>query len=397
MVRSIRVRRSRAGAALVTCLRVAPALGSAAAALLGLLVAAVAVTTAGASSTRTLVTRAFAAAAPSAATARVLETRGPVVALAADGGRVTLAVRSLATDHSVCVGVIAWEPMRSRVVRLERPCPYDAPSTVEGVALAGTRVAWVTAAGGMSTETIVKAATLARPRPVWLGYGVSAGGEYGTFAKRPFGDGALLAFTLDERCADYEGSDVPCPPGRRTGDVIAAAVWRMAGRGRCPNNSSPVRRCSRVVQAEGELTVLAVDAGRIAVRTDDGVRLLSASGNVLQRFDVTSARQAALSGKRFAVRTVDAVEIYDVGSGELVSRFASARHLRLEDLDGGILVTALGRTVALRRLGNGRTATIRAGGTARAQLERPGLFVAAGRSVKFTPTREVLRMLSDRS
>jgi hypothetical protein len=335
---------------------------------------------------------AFAAAAPSAATPRTLETRGPVIALAADGGRIVLAVRSLADDHSYCVGVIAWEPVRNQVVRLERPCPYDAPSGVDGVALAGTRAAWVTVAGGMTTETIVKEATLAGSRPVWLGYGAGHEGGFGTFAGRPFGDGALLAFTLEETCANYEGSDVPCPPGRRTGDVIAATVWRVAGRGRCPNSSSFVRRCSRVAQTDGELTVLAVDAGRIAVRTDDGVRVLTAGGSVIQEFHLT-ARQAALSGKRIAVRTPDAVEVYDIGSGQLVSRFTAASHLRLEDFDDGILVTALGRAVTLRRLGGGRRTIIRAGRTARAQLERSGLFVAAGRSVKFTPMREVVRML----
>jgi len=82
-------------------------------------------------------------------------------------------------------------------------------------------------------------------------------------------------------------------------------------------------------------------------------------------------------------------------TGQRTARVTAARHLRLEDLDRDILVTASGRTVTLRKLSNGRTTTIRAGGTARAQLERPGLFVAAGRRVTFTPMRDVLRRLGE--
>jgi hypothetical protein len=119
---------------------------------------------------------------------------------------------------------------------------------------------------------------------------------------------------------------------------------------------------------------------------------LTASGHVLRDFDLT-ARQAALSGNRLAVRMADAV-VYDTATGKLAARFSAASHLRLEDLDHDIVVTALGRTVTLRRLGDGWTYTIRAGGTARAQLERPGLFVAGGRRVVFTPMRDVLRRLS---
>jgi hypothetical protein len=334
----------------------------------------------------------IAAAVPGTAKQRTLTTRAPVIALAADGDRAALLVHA----RGFCARIIVWEPTRRRVVRL-----YSATyGCVEGnpvyrdIALAGTRAAWLQAGGGMTIETIVVTATLARPKPVWLGYGAANGGEYGTFARRPVGDGTLLAFTLDQNCADYEGSQDPCPPGRKTGDVVAAAVWRVAGRGRCPNNSSPVRRCARVAQADGELSVLAVDAGRIAVRTETGVSLLTAAGKVLREFDVT-ARQAALSGNRLAVRTADAVEVYATGSSRLTARFSAARHLRLKDLDRDILVTALGRTVTLWRLGDRRTTTIRAGGTAHAQLEHPGLFVAGGRRVTFTPMREVLRGLGD--
>jgi hypothetical protein len=75
-----------------------------------------------------------------------------------------------------------------------------------------------------------------------------------------------------------------------------------------------------VAKAAGELSVLAVDAGRIAARTESGIRLLTAGGRVLQDLPVR-ASAAALSRNRLAVRTRDAVEVYDAGSG--VSRTTS--------------------------------------------------------------------------
>ncbi len=58
-----------------------------------------------------------------------------------------------------------------------------------------------------------------------------------------------------------------------------------------------------------------------------------------------------------------------------------------------MLVTASGGTVTLLRLGAGQKTTIRPGGTAFAQLERSGLFIAAHRRLTFTPMRDVLRLL----
>src|SRR6266571_857765 len=106
-----------------------------------------------------------------------------------------------------------------------------------------------------------------------------------------------------------------------------------------------------------------------------------------------SLRAAALSGTRLAVRTGDAVEVYDTGSGQLTARFPAAKGVRLEDLEGDILATASGAAVTLRSLANGRTITIRTRGTARAQLEPSGLFVAGAHRVTFTPMRAVLRRL----
>jgi hypothetical protein len=337
-----------------------------------------------------LVMASGAAATPGAVQERTLATRAPVVALAADGDRAAFVVGS----RGACASVVVWEPTRRRAVRLHSAtrgeCSEGQPIT-RAVAIAGTRVAWLHTGGGMTRETYVVTATLAHKAPVSVALALSIE-EMGDFARNPAGDGSLLAFTVDRRCAEGEDANPQCPPGLKTGSVIAASVWRVAGRGRCPNSYALVRRCARVAQADSELSVLAVDAGRIAVRTEVGLQLLTAGGAVLHEFDVTP-REAALSGTQVAVRTADAVEVYDSGSGRLAARFPAANQLRLEDLERGILVTASGRTVTLRRLRDGRTTTIQANGIARAQLERPGLFLSASRHVTFTPMRDVLRRL----
>jgi Tol biopolymer transport system component len=327
----------------------------------------------------TVTPRTFRAAAP-----------GSIVGLAADGRRVAVLV-----DFSPhCAAVEVWQPGRHRVAALQRPCAY-VDSRIEGaggIALAGTRAAWLHLTGGNSLETTLMSATLARRKPVDVAWETSnADSGYGDFAHGGFGDGTLLAFTVDRNCEEGEDGDPPCPPGHKSGDVIAATVWRVGGHGRCPENPAHVR-CSRVAEAEGELSVLAVDAGRIVVRTQTGVRLLRKDGTVLRDFAL-NATAAALSGNRLAVRTRYAVEVYDTDSAQLTAQVPATSRLTLEDLDGAILVTALGRRVTLRWLGHGRTITIRKRRLAHAQLEPPGLFVAAGARVTFTPRRAVLRRL----
>jgi hypothetical protein len=343
----------------------------------------------------TMLVASVAAAAPGAAPKYLRKTSGPVLSLAADGDRAAFIVEGRVKE---CWSVMVWQPTRRRIHRLQSAAACesnDRPNRrgLPTVALAGTRAAWLWITGGNNLETIISSATVARPKPVWLAYGAAGDGVAGSFVRRPVGDGPLLAFTSEMRChPDYAG--VVCPPGREPGDITEATVWRVGGSGRCssPVSSSPVR-CSVVAKADSELSVLAVDAGRIAARTESGVRLLTGGGRLLREFPVR-ASAAKLSGNRIAVRTADAVEVYGADSGDRLDRLSVPKAVRLEDLDGDILVTAWGGAVTLRRLGDGSTTRIGAGRTGLAQLERPGLFVASARRVTFMPMREVLRRLS---
>jgi hypothetical protein len=337
----------------------------------------------------TMLLASLAAGALGSSTADVRKTSGPVLALAADGGRAAFIVEGRVKE---CWSVMVWEPASRRLDRLQdaRTCEATDRDPLRGtptVALAGTRAAWLELTGTHNLYTTVKTATLARPRPVSLAQGNASDGAAGTFAHRPFGDGALLAFTSEERChPDYEL--YACPPGRKPLDVVQATIWRITG-GRGPCRLKP-RACSPLAKAESELTALAVDAGRIAVGSESGIRLLTSGGRVLKDFPVRAVA-AALSGNRLAVRVARAIEVYDTRTGERAARISVANGVRLEDLDGDILVTASADKITLRRLGDGRTSTLRAGRTALAALERQGLFVAGARRVTFTPMRDVLR------
>jgi hypothetical protein len=328
-------------------------------------------------------------AAPRASTVTTLKTSGPVTALAADGDRAALIISNRS-------GVLLWDRAQHRVVKFRAVLAGgDCLCAMGGVALAGTRVGWLEYAVGMTfSDTTVGTATVARPAPVRLASASgSAFGKSGDAALAPIGDGRLLVFTVERRCA-AEGEDgPPCPPGRKAGDVIAATLWRTPGGGRCPGDDAARHRCARVATANGRMTALAVDAGRIAARTDGGVSLLAASGAHLRDITVANVRAAALSGNRLVLRVPGSLQVYDAGSGELVKTLSVESSVRLEDFDHGIVVTARQRTVTLRRLSDGRTATIHTRGRAHAQLEQAGLFVAGGHRVTFTPRREVVRML----
>jgi hypothetical protein len=341
-------------------------------------------------------------ASPGVVGSRTLATRAPIGAIAADGKlRAALVVHvgcraavgvCSATEH-LCAVVEVWEPVRGRDSRIERTCPSDFVPSTGGIALAGKRVGWLqTFFGSTDTETVVKTATLARRKPVTVAYALgSAYGHYGDTTLAPVGDGGLLAFTVERRCAEQGEDGPPCPTGRKPHDVIAATIWRVPGRGRCPADSV-VHRCARVAKAAGELTVLAVDAGRIVARTDDGVSLLTSNGVHVRDFPVAKVRAGVLSGSRLALRVTGAVEIFDTGSGELVKSLPM-RLDRLEDIDHGILVTATKRTVTLRRLSDGHTARIHTRAIPHAQLEPSGLFVAGGHRVTFLPMADILRRL----
>jgi hypothetical protein len=322
-----------------------------------------------------------------------------VKVMAADGPRVAVITRSVRGD---CEHVAVWTHAAKSVQRFPaRRKPCTGADSIGSVALAGTQTAWLWATTtGTYAETGVITATLVHPKalmPVFAHNGAQRDGA-GDFTRRPMGHGGLLAFTVEHACdADAvrnQGPGAPdqCPPGLGTGAIDAAKLYRMGGPGPCSGDGVSRSACTPIVKVDGRLRVLAVDGRRIAAATESGITLFSEGGASLKTFPV-EAEAAALSGNRLAVRTENAVEIYDANSGQLDRRFRAQASLRLQDLEGDILVTCSGGTITLRKLSNDRTARIRTGGVALAQLERSGLFTAGAGSLTFVPMREVLRRL----
>jgi Tol biopolymer transport system component len=322
---------------------------------------------------------------------RTLALRAPITSIAADGSRVAFGTGSTTID---CGHVAVWTPAAGTVARqLPLPCGGELPDVLDRVALAGTRVAWRTeTCCGHTRDDWVATANVPRLDPPWSHVAeatLSLDAGWGTWAGDPVGDGTLLAFAVQLHCDSHSdpGEFDACPPGYETGDVSSTTLWRLGGHGRCPGEYA-AQGCTAVAKVEGKLDLLAVDAGRIVVGRTNGVAILSAAGRVLRDFAVT-ASAAALSGRRLAVQTAAGVEVYDTDSGARLFQLRGLR--RLQDLESGILVTASGSVVTLHRLADGRTATFRVTGKARAQLEPPGLFVAGDRRITFTPLRELFR------
>jgi hypothetical protein len=326
--------------------------------------------------------------------------RVAVTAMAADGSRVAVMTRTVRGD---CEHVVVWTPASNHLVRFPaRRTRCTGADDIGSVALAGTRTAWLWATTtGTYVETGVITATLSRPEspmPLFAHNGAERDGA-GGFTRRPVGHGGLLAFTVEHACdADAvrnQGPGAPdqCPPGLVTGEIDAAKLYRMGGPGPCFGDGVSRSACTPIVKVDGTLLVLAVNGQRIAVATDSGISLYSETGALIKTFPV-EAEAAALSGTRLAVRTEKAVEIYDTDSGQLTKRLPAQESLRLQDLEGDILVTCSGGTITLRKLSTDRTARFRVGGVAFAQLEHPGLFASGSGRLTFTPMREVLHRLA---
>ena len=300
------------------------------------------------------------------------------------------------SGSDVCAAVRVWTPASGTSVRLEHKCP-DGFFSTDAVALGGRRAAWRESWYGTTfKETVVWTATLGRPKPVEVASQSTtyAYKPYGNTALAPVGDGQLLVFTVETRCESPEkgGDGPPCPPGRKDGDVIDATIWRLPGTARCPSDRS-VRRCALVAEATSELTALAVDAGRIVVRTGAGVSLITPTGGHLRDVPVERCAMRRSRGINSPCAFPARWRSTTHGPANWSEVPASAPR-PARGFENGIFVTAMRRGVTLRRVRDGRTARIRARGIAHAQLEPSGLFVAGARRVTFMSMRGVLRLLA---
>ena len=344
---------------------------------------------------------------------QVIRTAGVVEGLAADGGVAAITVGKIRGD---CDRIVTWEPRRGRLVRVgsrRRPClGLSTGESIPYVAIAGRRVAWVWDGGGNFHDLAVRSATVERPlrvaRLAIRSYNVDS--LVGRYAGSPHGDGELLVYGTWSVCegAEYESSH-PCPAGTPERVAYDSRVHRIRG-----------TRSVTVASDKGELGILGVSSGRIAVlRADASFSVLSSDGRVVKSFafEPGEVRGGTLDGSRLVVLRRSegrhSIDAYDVSGTGHVSRpiappgTASDRRcrwpvvslplcrqpyarLRLVDSESGIAVYVLGREINLLRLADGARTVIRPPGirgNVEAQLERSGLYYAYQVADAKTPGR----------
>ena len=169
-----------------------------------------------------------AASRPAADGERVTGTRGRVLEISADGGRVAIRA-GLEGTRRACHYASVWTPVSGRVVRFsDNSCFPSGDNAARhlGLTLAGTRLAWVDYEYGNHAYCEGPyTATLARPTPRNLrlecdpASGVTD--VYFDFA----GDGALLALSAYRECLanclDDDGKLLPTAPTTST----SSASW----------------------------------------------------------------------------------------------------------------------------------------------------------------------------
>jgi hypothetical protein len=367
-----------------------------------------------------------AAAAKSTSGRQVIRTASVVGGVAADAGLVAFALGETRGD---CDRIMVWEPGRRSVVRVgSRKSPCQGLSTGEWipyVALAGRRVAWGWDGGGNFHDSVVRTATVGRPLRTTTVATRSHNVDslVGGFAGNLYGDGDLLAYGTWNVCEGEEDeSSNPCPPARLDRVPYDSQVHRIRG-----------TRSIRIASDPGELGVLAVSTGRIAVlRSDARIAVLDAKGKPVRTFPFArgEVRGATLDGRRLVVLRRSegrhSIDAYDVTNGSRVSRAIAPpgptsdrrctwpvvalplcrepyARLRLVDSERGIAVYVLGREIHLVQIADGARTVVRppaTRGTVEAQLERSGLFYAyqaadpkmPGR-VAFVPYTEIVGRL----
>ena len=267
------------------------------------------------------VSAALALAVPAAMPApgqQIRHTRGAVESLAADGPVVAYDVEGDQPGGPVCNRVYAWNLATARVIKVSGrgTCDADSSSTGAGVpdlAVAGSRVAWITNIGGNSeSNDRLFAATLPRPKERKLA-AVSRFGDVdclltGRTLGGLVGAGRVLAYNV--------WTTVVADPGSCRTTTTSGSLRSVGPRG------------TTLLRAGLDTLVAAdADSGRIAVAHSDGtVSLFSSTGALLQTIGVEPIKEVALSGDRLVVLTKNRrIQVYNAqtglpGQGRLVAR-----------------------------------------------------------------------------
>jgi hypothetical protein len=308
-----------------------------------------------------LVALAAPAAAAPAPSGHVENTNGWIESLAMDGPRIAYSVQGGTT----CTKVFVWN-VRSRsaaVVSGRGTCAADSTSTGAGVtevAVAGARLAWIVNEGG-NTESadLLYSASVPKPQEKLVANVLRTGNVDGTLT------GSWLAGLVgsgDRIAVDQFTTDV-------SGTVATAALRRLDG------------ELTTIAAGKPTLRAAALDRHRVAVlRSDQKVALYDTeTGRLLLTVEPSSAREVALRQDYVVVLTrTGTIEIFNAKTGAPIRTLAVTAGAAKLDAHSGIAAYAVGRTVHVLRLADGKDAVLATAPRAIVglEVEAPGIAYA---------------------
>jgi hypothetical protein len=314
----------------------------------------------------------------------------PISVLAMDGTRVAYGL-SARTVLGRCAAVEVWNVATGTVTRVsgKGTCGADNTSTGAGIrelAVAGSRVAWVTNEGGISESTdYLFSASLPRPHERKLASALRTG----------YVDGAL------------KGTWIGCTVG--SGNFLAVNRWvtdeqETVISARLQRIGAGLRT---IASGNDTMNAESTDGKLVAVlRANGSVGIYSTAGKLLRVVAPSSAKEIGVRGDYLAVLTkTGTLEVYNSHSGRLLHTWPVAKGASHLDISSGLAAYAARRgrggfivlrAVHVLRLATGKDRVVAQ--TTRpvvgVQLEPVGLayavsFPVHGGKLVFTPMSRV--------
>jgi hypothetical protein len=299
----------------------------------------------------------------------VKAARGPVQALAMDGGRVAYDVGNSRSSSGAGNKVLVWNVLTGRTTQVsgKLTSAADVTSTGRGVgelAIAGARVAWIVNHGGNTeSDDSLYASSVTTPKERRIATARRSG---------------------EATSGDFQGNWIGGLVG--SGGRIAANRWATDATGSAAEAELDLvgtRSLTRIASGTETLVAAAADGGRIAVARSDGTLVVySSRGRQLLTVTPPSTVEVALAGNYLLVLTkTRTLELYDSRTGAhrktLPVRGGRETAQNL-DLQATLAVYTLGRELHVVNLATRRDSVL-ATMSRRiefAQIEAPGVVYA---------------------
>jgi hypothetical protein len=299
---------------------------------------------------------------------KVRHVHGTVKALAMDGNRIAYGLEPASTQNRIVV----WNVRTGRSTKVSGPQTAQTGdsstgSGLFGLAIAGTRVAWLANVGGNTEgDDYLFASSVTHPK------------EHKVASVQRTGDA----------CSGGPPSVNPGCAGDwllglvGSGKVIALDRWTTAPPPEVTDSASLNRlgkKLKPIATGAPPFLPLDVDAGRIAVlRSLQDIGLYSSSGKLLRTISTSSVAGAALSGRNLVVLTATrTLELYSTKTGALKKTFAArgTKAPRNLAVQGNVAIYTTGSAVHAVNLSSGKDRVVaeHRGGPLFAAIDGAGL------------------------